>query len=176
MFLSSCHWGSEREYAGSQTLGMAWQSSHLDLQVRTKSSPDTLGDFCLGSSCMQWGACHYLESSWRASVHLCPLDHGVVGKCMFCLVQNKISPWHPEPGLIPKIGVNQYIFLADNISRALAQYLAEDGHSRNYSQSHRRWHLYTCSIKLFTISLWMIDVACHSCKQWITPVFKPSAV
>ena len=73
---------------------------------------------------------------------------------MFCLVQNKTSPWHPEPGLISKIGVNHYIyFLADNISRALAQYLAEDGHSRNYSQSHRRRHLYTCSIKLFTISL-----------------------
>ena len=72
---------------------------------------------------------------------------------MFCLVQNKTSPWHPEPGLISKIGVNQYFFLTDNITRALAQYLAEDGHSRNYSQSYRRRHLYICSTKLFTISL-----------------------
>ena len=176
MFLSSCHWSSEREYAGSQTLGMAWPSSHLDLQVRTKSPPDTLGNFRLGSSCMKWGACHHLELSWRASVHLCPLDHGIVGKCMFCLVQNKTSPWRPKPDLISEIGVNQYIFLADNINGDLAQYLAEAGHSRNYSQSHRRRHLYTCSINTHAISLWVIDVTGHSCKQWAMPVFKPSAM
>ena len=86
---------------------------------------------------------------------------------MFCLLKNRMSPWHPEPSLIAKIGANQYFFLTDNISRTLTQHLAKDGHSRNYS--HRRRHLYTCLTKVFTISLWAKNFACLFSKQRTLP-------